>query len=129
MSAKPSSTAVERLWNSFGDNLTAKRRSILNETLQMLVYTKMNHGVLKHDGVDLGSVDVKDYGFQSILEFVDELIEEELWEVQRVMWGAMGGFPQPPIAVGGAEGHVHVEADAVELSGDAISSSGAADDW
>jgi hypothetical protein len=110
MSAKPSSTAVERLWNSFGDNLTAKMRSILNETLQMLVYTKMNHGVLKHDAVDLGSVDVKDYGFQSILEFVDELIEEEL-------------------AVGGAEGHVHVEADAVELSGDAISSSGAADDW
>jgi hypothetical protein len=31
--------------------------------------------------------------------------------------------------VGGAEGHVHVEADAVELSGDAKCSSGAADDW
>jgi hypothetical protein len=37
MSAKPSSTAVERLWNSFEDNLTAKRRSMKNETLAMLV--------------------------------------------------------------------------------------------
>jgi hypothetical protein len=46
MYAKPSSTAVKCLWNSFGDNLTAKRRSLLNETLQIFVYTKMNHGPL-----------------------------------------------------------------------------------
>jgi hypothetical protein len=36
MSAKPSSTAVERLWNAFGDNLTAKRRSMKNKTLRSL---------------------------------------------------------------------------------------------
>jgi hypothetical protein len=34
MSTDPSSTAVERLWNSFGDNLTAKRRSLLNDTFE-----------------------------------------------------------------------------------------------
>jgi hypothetical protein len=33
MSAKPSSSAVERLWNGFGDTLTAKRRSFKNNTL------------------------------------------------------------------------------------------------
>jgi hypothetical protein len=77
MSAKPSSTAVERLWNSFGDNLTAKRRSLLNETLQMFVYTKMNHWLLQLDGVD-ASIEQQEYSFQSVLEFVDEMIESEL---------------------------------------------------
>jgi hypothetical protein len=42
MSAKPSSAAVERLWNAFGDNLTAKRRSFKNTTLAEVVYVKMN---------------------------------------------------------------------------------------
>ena len=78
MSARPSSTAVERLWNSFGDNLTAKRRSLLNETLQMLVYTKLNHFVLQWDDVDCSKIRDAHYQFQSILEFVDHMIEEEL---------------------------------------------------
>jgi hypothetical protein len=39
---KPSSIAVERLWNAFGDNLTKKRRSVLNENLCQVVYVKMN---------------------------------------------------------------------------------------
>ena len=46
LSAKPSSTAVERLWNAFGDNLTAKRRSMKNSTLATLVYAKMNMHLL-----------------------------------------------------------------------------------
>jgi hypothetical protein len=52
MSTDPSSTAVERLWNSFGDNLTAKRRSLLDDTLNVFLYTKMNHWLLRFDGVD-----------------------------------------------------------------------------
>ena len=42
MSAKPSSTAVERLWNAFGDNLTGKRRSMKNSSMAEMVYAKMN---------------------------------------------------------------------------------------
>jgi hypothetical protein len=42
MSAKPSSTAVERLWHAFGDNLSAKRCSMKNETLATVVYAQMN---------------------------------------------------------------------------------------
>jgi hypothetical protein len=33
---------VERLWNVFGDNLTAKRRSVENKNLCKLVYVTMN---------------------------------------------------------------------------------------
>jgi hypothetical protein len=40
--AKPSSTAEEPLWNAFGDNLTAKRRSMETEKLATIVYAKMN---------------------------------------------------------------------------------------
>jgi hypothetical protein len=41
-SAKPSSASVELLWNVFGDNLTAKRRSMGNGRLAELVYCHMN---------------------------------------------------------------------------------------
>lgn len=37
----PSSTAVERLWNVFGDNLPAKRRSMKDTNLGELGYTRM----------------------------------------------------------------------------------------
>jgi hypothetical protein len=40
--SKPTSIAMERLWNVFGDNLTAKRRSGENKNLCKLVYMKMN---------------------------------------------------------------------------------------
>jgi hypothetical protein len=77
MSTDPSSTAVERLWNSFGDNLTAKRRSLLNDTLNTFLYTKLNHWLLQFDGVD-AFIAQQEYSFQSVLEFVDEMIEKEL---------------------------------------------------
>jgi hypothetical protein len=77
MSTKPSSRAVERLWNSFGDNLTAKRSFLLNDTLQMFVNTKMNHWVLQFDGVD-ATIEQLEYSFSSVLEFADEMIENEL---------------------------------------------------
>jgi hypothetical protein len=110
LSAKPSSTAVERLWNSFGDNLTAKRRSMLSDTLQLLVYAKMNHHVLKYDGVEFGGVDTTEYEFQTILEFIDEQIDNEL-------------------ADGRADNEIEVHADPVECSADSSSNSGAASDW
>jgi hypothetical protein len=46
MLAKPSSTAVERLWNVFDDNLTANRRFMKNTTLPTLVYVKVTHHLL-----------------------------------------------------------------------------------
>jgi hypothetical protein len=70
---KPSSTAVERLWNGFGKNLTAKRRSFKNSTLATVVYAKMNHQILgTHGNVITGA------HFDSLLDFVDEVVEEEL---------------------------------------------------
>jgi hypothetical protein len=77
ISTKPSLTAVERLWNSFVDNLTAKRRSSLNDTLHMFVYTTMNHWQLQFDEVD-ASIEQLECSFQSVPEFVDEMIENEL---------------------------------------------------
>jgi hypothetical protein len=49
MSAKPS-TAVERLRNGFGDHLTAKRKSLQDNTLASVVYAKMNHKILGTHG-------------------------------------------------------------------------------
>lgn len=37
-SCKPTSTPVERLWNTFGDNLTPKRRSMKNSMLVTLFH-------------------------------------------------------------------------------------------
>jgi hypothetical protein len=73
MSAKPSSTAVEKLWNGFGDNLRAKRRSFKNSTPATVVYAKMNHHILGTHG-DV----ITEAQFDSLLDFVDEVVEEEL---------------------------------------------------
>jgi hypothetical protein len=106
MSAKPSSTAVERLWNSFGDNLTAKRRSFKNQTLATVVYAKMNHRILGSGG------DVfTEPQFESLLDFVDEVHEEELVQQSK------GGVQNEQI--------VQIEGDiASETSG-----SGSAGSW
>jgi hypothetical protein len=40
--SQPTSIAVERLWDVFGDNLTTKRRSVESKNLCKLVYVKMN---------------------------------------------------------------------------------------
>jgi hypothetical protein len=73
MSAKPSSTAVERLWNGFGDNLTAKRLPFKNNTLATVVYAKMNHRILGTHGHVITEAQ-----FDSLLDFVHEVVEEEL---------------------------------------------------
>jgi hypothetical protein len=80
MSAKPSSTAVERLWNSSGDNLTAKRRSMKNSTLATIVYAKMNNHLLDNRQAS-GMTDTP--GFESLLDFVDEMHEEELLQQSK----------------------------------------------
>jgi hypothetical protein len=43
----------------------------------MFVYTKMNHWLLQFDGVD-APIEQLEYSFQSMLEFVDEMNENEL---------------------------------------------------
>jgi hypothetical protein len=77
MSAKPSSTAVERLWNAFGDNLTAKRRSMKNETLATVVHAKMNMFLLDCSQSQQAQ-EVLNSSFEDVLEFVDSMIDEEL---------------------------------------------------
>jgi hypothetical protein len=74
LSAKPSSTAVERLWNAFGDNLTAKRRSLKNSTLAQLVYAKMNICLLD-SSIHEQNVPAE---FGNVLEFIDTVIEQEI---------------------------------------------------
>jgi hypothetical protein len=66
MSATPSSTAVERLWNGFGDHLKAKRRSFQNNTLASVLYAKMNHKILGTPGDVITKAQ-----FDSLLDFVD----------------------------------------------------------
>jgi hypothetical protein len=78
MSAKLSSTAVERLWNGFGDNLTAKRRSFKNNTLATVVYAKMDHHISGTHGDEITEAQ-----FDSLLDFVDEVVEEELVQHSR----------------------------------------------
>jgi hypothetical protein len=77
MSAKPSSTAVEQLWNAFGDNLTAKRRSLKNETLATVVYAKMNMFLLD-SSQNQQAQELPDSSFEEVLEFVDSMIDEDL---------------------------------------------------
>jgi hypothetical protein len=79
MSAKPSSAAVERLWNAFGDNLTAKRRSLKNSTLAEVVYVKMNISLIPN-GVEQPQEEYGASGFDSVLDFVDAIVEEEMVE-------------------------------------------------
>jgi hypothetical protein len=73
MSAESSFTAVERLWNGFGDNLTYKRRSFKNNTLATVVYAKTNHHFLGVHGDEITEGE-----FDSLLDSVDEVVEEEL---------------------------------------------------
>jgi hypothetical protein len=77
MSAKPSSTAVERLWNAFVDNLTAKRRLMKNETLATVVYAKMNMFLLDCSQSQQAQ-DIVNSSFEDVLEFVDSMNHEEL---------------------------------------------------
>lgn len=72
MSAQPSSTAVERLWNVFGDNLTAKRRCLKNSSLGQLMYARMTMVVLDKNTPDVVSE------FENVLEFIDSVSEQEL---------------------------------------------------
>lgn len=50
--AKPSSTAVERLWSHFRDTSTNKRCSMLSSTLSSTVFTKMNMHLLPQEKLD-----------------------------------------------------------------------------
>jgi hypothetical protein len=56
-----------------GYNLTAKRRLFKNNTLATVVCAKMNHHILGTHG-DV----ITEAQFDSLLEFVHEVIEEEL---------------------------------------------------
>jgi hypothetical protein len=58
--------------------LTAKRRSMKNNTLATLVYAKMNVDLL--DNID-GSKLTDSPMFESVLDFVDAVIQEEMIEM------------------------------------------------
>lgn len=76
--AKPSSTAVERLWSHFRDTFTRKRRSLLSATLHRTVYTKMNMHLLPHamlDQVD-NQNDLHD-AVQSDFDWVSSILDED----------------------------------------------------
>ena len=76
MSAKPSATAVERLWHVFGDNLTAKRRSMKDSTLAELVYERMNCHLLDKDQAQGCGMPQQ---FESVLEWIDESVLDEVF--------------------------------------------------
>jgi hypothetical protein len=85
-SAKPSSTPVERLWNAFGDNLTAKRRSMGSGRLAELVYCRMNMDLVPNDflpvsdGTESGH-EMLSAQLASVFEAVGDIDEHE--EAQR----------------------------------------------
>jgi hypothetical protein len=76
--AKPTSTAVERLWSHFRDVFAVKRKAMMSNTLQKLVYVKMNMHMLPHDELpgqlclDLSSAPVNHEWVSDIVEAAEE---------------------------------------------------------
>lgn len=79
MQAHVNAAAVERLWNTFEDNLTPKRRSMKNSKLASLVHAAAIMAWLPHD---LGQhVDLADYVlFQSLFEAAVQWDDEQAAE-------------------------------------------------
>jgi hypothetical protein len=76
--AKPTSTAVERLWSHFRDVFAVKRKAMMSNTLQKLVYVEMNMHQLPHDELpgqlclDLLSAPVNHEWVSNIVEAAEE---------------------------------------------------------
>jgi hypothetical protein len=76
--AKPSSTAAECLWSHFRDVFAVKRKAMMSNTLQKLVYVKMNMHILPHDALpgqlclDLSSAPVNHEWVSDISEAAEE---------------------------------------------------------
>jgi hypothetical protein len=83
-SLKPCSTPVEGLWNVFGVNLTAKRRSMKKGMLAELVYARMNMHLLPHDQLPDDATDLSSCNFESLFEAVcDWDDQQEVEEAAR----------------------------------------------
>jgi hypothetical protein len=80
-SAKPSSTPVERLWNAFGDNLTAKRRSMSSGRLAELVFCRMNMKLVPNDLLQeseaISGHEMNSAQLASVFEAVADIDEQE----------------------------------------------------
>jgi hypothetical protein len=50
--AKPSSTAMKKIWSHFRDTFTTLRRSMCRSTLHTTVYTKLNMHLIPHDKLE-----------------------------------------------------------------------------
>jgi hypothetical protein len=76
--AKPTSTAVERLWSHIRDVFAVKRESMMPNPLHKLVYVKMIMRMLNHDELpghlcfDLSSAPVTHKWVSSIVEAAEE---------------------------------------------------------
>jgi hypothetical protein len=76
--AKPTSTAVKRSWNHFRVVFAVKRKAMMFNTLQKLVYVKMNMHMLPHDELpgqlclDLLSAPVNHEWVSDIVEAAEE---------------------------------------------------------
>jgi hypothetical protein len=82
---------VERLWNVFGDNLTAKQHSMGKVMLAELVYARMNMYLLQHDHLHDDDADLSSNNFKSIFEAVcDRDDQQEVQEAARC--NAMGSI-------------------------------------
>jgi hypothetical protein len=78
LSAKPTSCAVERLWNVFGDVCTKKRRSMGKGRVAQLVHARMNMHLLPHDKLpELGFMVDSNAAFNSVFEAVAQIDDEE----------------------------------------------------
>ena len=93
-SAKPSSTPVERIWNGFGDTITAKRRSMKDSMLSTLVYARTNAGLLANDFLpeDLEALESTEC-FMSLFDAVVELDDQLDAQAAAAARKAVGEVP------------------------------------
>jgi hypothetical protein len=71
---------VERLWNAFGDNLTAKRRSMGNGRLAELVYCRMNMLLVPNEYLS----DAANHFFDKLSTIIQKMIKHTLLPIINI---------------------------------------------
>lgn len=104
LGGKPTSIAVERLWNAFGDNLTKKRRSVENETLCKMVFVKMNAHMVPHDMLPQCSEEMSTYVMHEELETLGDVMSfaeehDTAQEIECALATALAGSSNNPVEV------------------------------
>jgi hypothetical protein len=86
LSAKPSSCAVEPVWNHFRDVFSPKRRALLSDTLRRLAFVKLSMHLVPHDSLsetDMNTLVEVDESWGRSIVFATEQYAREI-EIQNL---------------------------------------------